>query len=113
MPREEGTSSLTARGVAPNGRLPPWFTIRSLTRRRCEAVAVGLRFGRFAGSELNAYFSRSREFEVICWLYCVVDRLAMAGQVAPVIFVHEVQSKFDVADEYVISRLDGCEGAPP
>ena len=42
-------------------------------------------------SELNAYFSRSREFEVICWLYCVVDRLAIARQVAPVILVKEAR----------------------
>jgi hypothetical protein len=42
-------------------------------------------------SELNAHFGRSRQFEVTGWLYRVVERLAMSGQVAPVIFAHETR----------------------
>jgi hypothetical protein len=50
-----------------------------------------LRFGRFADSGLNADLRNSREFEVMRWIYCGVDRLAMASQVAPVIFAQEAQ----------------------
>ena len=49
----------------------------------------------------------------MCSIHCGVDRLAMAGQVAPVTFVQEAQLRFDAATKTQCRELDGCEGAPP